>query len=326
MKAARLLGFLALLALCSCKSKPATLQVDPDNVRFSAAGETVLLLSSVLDDKGRAVEHDSCVYVSTDSTVAEVKLDGTVTAVGGGRTDVRVTCAGMTKVVPVKVRLPHTLKVELDCPRRCAVQTSDPIAFTLEGIGANATLKATVLDEDGAPMDAEVRFEARDPQFHDGARNLGVEVSQSGLVTALSVGKFMLLAHSGGAVGKANVEVVMPTVDLVTPEKSSVWLKPGGETTIAARTYRRGPKGLREVEGARLAWQSSDKAIVTVDEDGRLKALSVGTADVIVAADSGAFSQIAVRVDTADKPAAKRPAKTTKPKKPSRLLKKGRGR
>lgn len=325
MKFARVLGILVVLALCSCKAKPASLQVEPESVRFSAAGETVILLATVLDEKGGALEHEPCLYVSTDSTVAEVRLDGTVTAVGGGRTDIRITCAKMEKLVPVKVRLPHTVKVDLECGKRCALQSSDPLSFKLEGIGSMATLKAKVLDEDGELMQAEVRYEARDPEFHDGVRKLGIELSPTGLVTARGVGKYMLLAHSGGAVSKADVEVVMPIVDVVKPEKGSVWLKPGEEVTLGARTYQRGPKGLREVEGARLAWQSSNKAVAVVDEEGRVKAFSTGFADVVVAADSGAFAQIGVRVDTAEKPTpttSKRPSK----KRVVRPSRRGRGR
>jgi len=325
MNFARILGLLCSLALLSCKAKPASLQVEPDTIRFSAAGETVILLASVLDEKGTAIEHEPCLYVSTDAGVAEVKLDGTVTAVGGGRTDVRVTCSGLTKVIPVKVRLPHSVKLDVDCAKRCALQSSDPLSFKLEGLGAQASLKAKVLDEDGDPLQAEVRFEVRDPDFHSGVRKLGVEVSQDGRISARGVGSFLVLAHSGGAVSKASVEVVLPVVDVVKPEKGSVWLKPGEEAQLGARTYQRGHKGLREVEGARLAWQSSNKDVAVVDDDGRVKAVSKGFADIVVAADSGAFAQIGVRVDSSDKPSAK-DLKRSK-KKPARSAKrKGRGR
>ena len=301
----------ALLLASGCKPKPASLQVEPSQLKFTATGETMMLLVTVLDEEGKALEHKPCLFASTDSSVASVKQDGTVAAIGAGTASIRVACEELAAVVAVKVRLPTTIKLDLDCDKRCNLLSSDPLSFKLEGLGASAVLKSEVLDDDGQPVEAKVSYEARDPDYHTGVRNLGIEVSEEGRVTARGVGKFMILAHAGGAVNKLSVEVTMPVVDVVKAEKSSVWLKPGEKTRVGVTTFQRTIHGMRTVQGARLAWQSSDKQVATVDDEGVIKALAEGFADVVVASDSGAFAQVAVRVDNRGKPTFK-PAKKTK--------------
>lgn len=301
----------AALLASGCKAKPTTLQVEPASLKFTATGETMMLLVTVLDEKGKPVEHAPCLFASSDGAVADVKQDGTVVSVGAGSTSIRVSCGELAAVSSVRVRLPTTIKLDLDCDKRCNLQSSDPLTFKLEVLGAVAQLKSQVLDDEGKPVEGKVRFEARDPDFHTGVRGLGVEIDDDGRVTARGVGKFMIIASAGGAVGKANVEVVMPVVDVVKVERASILLKPGEEAKVAATTYQRTIHGLRKVVGARLAWQSSNKQVAVVDDDGKIKALDEGFADVVVAADSGAFAQVGVRVDKVGKQA---PKVTAKPK------------
>jgi uncharacterized protein YjdB len=296
------IALVAALLASGCKAKPTTLQVEPLSLKFTATGETVMLLASVLDEDGKPLEHKPCIFAASNTAIAEAKQDGTVAAVGAGATDIRVSCEGLSALVPVQVRLPTTIKLDLDCDKRCNLQSTEPLSFKLEGLGATARLNARVLDNEGETVEAKVSYEARDPDYHSGVRNLGVEISDEGRVAARGVGKFMLLAHAGGAVAKANVEVALPVVDVVKVDKGSVWLKPGEKTTVLASTFQRSIHGLRKVEGARLSWQSGNAAVATVDDEGLITAIGDGFADVVVAADNGAFAQVGVRVAQKDKP------------------------
>ncbi|MGI5861169.1 MAG: Ig-like domain-containing protein [Myxococcales bacterium] len=303
----------ALLA-SGCKAKPTTLQVEPSSLKFTAEGETVMLLASVLDESGKPLEHKPCIFVSSNSAVAEAKQDGTIASVGAGATEIRVSCEGLSAQVPVQVRLPTTIKLDLGCDKRCNLQSTEPISFKLEGLGATAKLSATVLDNEGEPVVTKVSYEVRDPDYHSGVRNLGIEVSDEGKVSARGVGKFMILAHAGGAVAKANAEVALPVVDVVKVDRASVWLKPGEKASVAASTFQRSIHGLRKVEGARLSWQSGNASVAIVDDEGLITAVGEGFADVVVAADSGAFAQVGVRVAQKDKPdfTLKKPSKKVK--------------
>jgi uncharacterized protein YjdB len=297
-----LLVVVSLLA-AGCKPKPTAVMVEPESLKFSATGDAIILMPTVVDAKAKAIKHKPCAFASTDTSVAAVGQDGTVRSTGAGNAEIHVSCEGLSAIVPVKVRLPTTLALDLDCDKRCSlVSNSNPLSFKLEGLGAVAHLKAKVLDDVGEAVDTEVRFEVNDPEFNAGGRKLGVEIGNDGTVTAVAVGKFMILAQAGVAVGKANVEVVLPRVDVVKADRASLWIKPGEEAVLGATTYQRQRGGLKAVEGARLAWQTSDKSVATVDDDGHVKGVSPGNADLIVAADSGAFAQVDVKVDPAAHP------------------------
>ena len=47
------IALVAALLASGCKAKPTTLQVEPLSLKFTATGETVMLLASVLDEDGK---------------------------------------------------------------------------------------------------------------------------------------------------------------------------------------------------------------------------------------------------------------------------------
>jgi hypothetical protein len=308
---------LALLAT-ACKPKPAKLDVEPKEVRFTANGDAQVLQVKVFDKEGNALEHKPCVFLSTNPAAAEVRQDGTITAGAGGATEVRVSCAGMVVAVPVKVTLPSVLKLDPKCEVRCKLTPGDVPVLKLEGFEAKASLNGKVLDQSGQPMALEVKYEASDPDFHNGTRPLGIALSKDGLITATAKGRYFVLAQSGGALAKATVEVELPEVRLIKAP-AVVRLKPGEESPLRVALFK-DTRGKIQVEGAQISYKPADETIVKVAPDGKMTAGREGTTEMLVASDQ-AFTQIQVVVSSKAAPAPKTAKAPTRP-----ALKKGKKR
>ncbi len=301
---------LALLAT-GCKPKPATLEVLPKELRFTSTGDAQVLKVRVLDKEGNPVEHKPCVFLSTSTSAADVRQDGTVIANGSGSTDVRVSCAGMVVTVPTKVTLPATLKLDPKCQVRCKLMSNgDEPIFKLEGFGASAALNGKVLDASQQPMGLEIKYEASDPDFRSGSRPVGISLSKDGVITATGKGRFFVLAQSGPALAKATVEVDLPEVRLIRAP-ATVVLKPGEQAPLKVQLFRDN-KGRAPVEGAQITYKSSDEAVVKVADDGMLTAGKEGSSELLVASDQ-AFTQVQVVVNSRAAPPPKAPKAVAKP-------------
>ena len=310
----------ALVALCwlsACKPTPAKLEVIPNELKFTNAGDTVILITDLSDKEGRPVQHAPCSFVTGDPLIAEVRQDGTVSANGGGKTEIRLHCEGLSATIPVTVSLPTKVVIEAHCDTRCSQMGSDPLTLRLEGIGASARLAARITDDAGEVVPVEPRWEVADPDFKPGTRKLGVDITREGeLRSNGQAGRYLLLVTAGAVVGRGSVEVVAPNVDEVKAQQN-LWLRPGGEGQIEPKSFRRSFDGLKPVEGVHYNYTSNNLDVVKVDDDGKLAATGLGATDVVVAADTPtnpAPPFTTVQVTVAEKDPYAVPPKPDRPK------------
>lgn len=317
----RLARLAALLLLClfatGCSPTPVSLEVEPSTLSFTSSGDTVILITNLSDKDGKTiVKHDPCVFVTSDPLVAEVRQDGTVKANNSGKAEIRVQCAKLLAKVPVKVSLPAKVTIEAACEARCTQLTADPLILKLEGVGASAKLTARVLDDAGEPVGVEQKWEIKDPDYREGTRRMGVEIGKDGELHSLGiVGKYLVLVTAGNIVAKGSVEVTLPDVDVVRAQPH-VWLAPNSTGQIEPEALERTKQGLKPIAGATFTYTSNNPTVAKVGTDGKLTAVSIGTTDVVVAAENGtAFTTVEVAVAEEDPWA--RPPPAPAPKKPS---------
>ncbi len=308
-----------LLGLCAaaCSPTPVTLEVEPSSLSFTTSGDTAILITNLSDKEGKTVvKHDPCVFVTSDALVAEVRQDGTVKANNSGKAEIRVQCDKLSAKVPVKVSLPAKILMAAQCEARCTRLTEDPLILKLEGVGASARLSARVLDDSGEPVAIEHKWEVSDPDFHAGTRRIGVEISKDGeLHSNGAVGKFLVLVSAGNIVAKGSVEVTLPTVDIVRAQPH-IWLAPNTTGQIEPEALERTKRGTKPIAGATFTYTSNNPTVVKVGNDGKLTAVSIGTSDVVVAAENGtAFTTVEVAVAEEDPWARPPPRPAPKPKK-----------
>lgn len=226
-------------------------------------GETHTIEYSVLPT---SATNKSVTFESSDTAVATVSSNGVVTAKKTGNCDITVKTVDGEKTakVTINVSVVHVENI-----------TTTKETIELE-VGDSETIEYTVLPVNAA--DKSVTFESS---------NSGVaEVNESGKVVAKGVGDcyISIIANDGGVTKTVNVVVNPTAVESVTLNAheltllvdDSVKLIPTIEPTTATNKN--------------VTFTSSDKDIVSVQSDGTITALDIGTASITVTTADGGFT------------------------------------
>ncbi|WP_419161511.1 choice-of-anchor B family protein [Candidatus Palauibacter sp.] len=260
-------------AALSCGESPAepappapqatSVSIRPSTIQLSALGETLQLAADVRDQSGRAIPGAQVAWSSSDSAVATVGAAGLVTAVGNGAAEVTASSGEASANVPVSVR------------QAAATAVISPGQINLAALGDTARLSATVLDARGNVVrDANVGWSSSDPAI--------AAVDSTGLVAAVGNGEATVTATSGQAEAAIPVSIRQEAASAaISPDPLS--LEAPGDTARLAATVRDALD--HTIQGAEVAWSSSDSAVAKVDPTGLVTA--IGKGEATVAATSG---------------------------------------
>ena len=146
-----------------------------------------------------------------------------------------------------------------------------PQSLDFDALFATARLEATVVDQHGNVMTG-VPVSWQSSSF-DVAR-----VDQAGLVTAVDNGSAYIVAAVGAATDSARIAVQQRphSVRIPPPDRR---ILTAIEDTLRLSASVLDPNG-RPIEGAEVAWSTSDTTIVAVDEEGLVTSVTTGTAFV----------------------------------------------
>ena len=226
-----------------------------------AQGQSEALVATV----GPADATETVTWSSSDAKVATVDASGKVTAVGTGNAtitakagDKEATCA-VTVVIPVSgiTLSQHTLALEK---------------------GASATLTATVTPANAT--DKTVTWSTSDAAV--------ATVDANGKVTAVGGGNATITAKAGDKEATCAVTVTVP-VSSLSLNKNTLSLTEGDSETLIATVNP------SDATDKTVTWSTSNAAVATVDADGKVTALTEGTA-VITAKAGGKEATCAVTV------------------------------
>lgn len=255
-----LLGLLTalVLMLCGCSASDLHLpeQVDlfvGDSFPLASAvewdGETdaasAALLLTAAEDNGITVS-----FASADPGIAMVDGQGIIQAAAPGETTVTVSCPAFGYEAQV------------------AVTVSEPLG----GLYMESTLDLQP-GQTGSlnPMLpggdlSQVRYAVADPAV--------ASVDAGGTVTALAEGITAITATVEGSSLTASCEVVVGTpVQGVQVSRPAAQLDPGQTMVLSARVW--------PDKEAAVRWSTTDPAVATVDEGGKVTALTPGTAEIV---------------------------------------------
>jgi uncharacterized protein YjdB len=156
--------------------------------------------------------------------------------------------------------------------------TSNPAVASIQltpesadlSVGEVLELSTSTLDEQGEPVaSAELRWESTDETI--------ATVDEAGVVTAESVGTAVITASANGSLDSTKINVAAVPADAITVEPSSLQLKPGERSTLAARVL---DEAGEELGGAEIRWSSDNPAIAFVDGSGQVTAANPGSTTV----------------------------------------------
>ena len=217
-------------------------------------GEKLQLALTVKDAAGMALRGRAVSWTSSTPTVATVDDKGVVSSVGLGKTTITATSEG------------KTVTLDLDVVKPVAVITITPASDTLQPL-QTTQLVATLKDAEGGTITGR-------PVTWSSSSNL--TVSQTGLVTAQSLGQGFVTLAVDGKQQSANILVVAPVAIVeVGPENARVPL-PGTLTLVPVPKDQDG-----NVLFARtFTWSSSNPAVATVSATGVVTAVALGTVTI----------------------------------------------
>ena len=217
---------------------------------------------------------------SDNAAIATVE-DGVVTAVSEGQTSVHVFTEDGNITTECKVIVKKN-------------GGSNP-SVTVTGVKLSQN-KLTLKKDDSFTLVATVEpNNASNKAVTWSSDNTAVAtVSDAGLVEAKAVGVAVITVTTQEGAFTATCEVTVTEEDVVLTglrlSPSETRLKVGGEATLSV-TYE--PAGATQRE---VTWSTSDAAIVTVDEHGKVKAIAAGEATITVASKTYASIQATCKV------------------------------
>ena len=231
--------------------------------RDLTVGETAHFTAEALDARGAVLSGRPAAWSSSRPNVASVSGSGVVTALSPGSAVITATIEGKTSVAAITVS-----------PAPVASVAVSPSSATLV-VGQTIELEAQPRDASGQPLSGRpVTWSSNHPEV--------ATVTSTGTVAALSPGTATIAASSEGRSGTAAIVVSAPVVDRVQVTPAAAVVDVGGSFRLTATVYdSRG----NVINGAQVAWASSDTRIATVDNTGRVRGVKEGS--VIITATSG---------------------------------------
>lgn len=199
---------------------------------------------------------DELVWSSSNESVATVSETGLVTAVSVGSATITVTCGTVTATCEVRVNPISAKEIVLNT-----------YSITID-VAGNYQLTATVNPEDAA--DKTITWSTSNPNV--------ATVSESGLITAKSIGSAMIYAQCGYISSSCDVVVLPKSVSL---DYQNVELDVEGTKQLTATVFP------ETSTNKIVVWESSDTDVVTVSEEGLVTAIAPGVAVVTATCDEG---------------------------------------
>jgi uncharacterized protein YjdB len=183
----------------------------------------------------------------------------------------RGVAVGVGRVVAAAGPVPDTVSVFV----RSMVEHIEisPVTHTFESLGETMGLNATVLSFRGDTLpDQAVEWSASPVGV--------VSVSPSGVARASAVGVAGITASTEGVSTSISVEVTQVPARLVV-SPSTLSIVPGEEARFSVRVL----DALGStIPGVPVTWASSDSSVVSVDSEGNVLGIGLGSADVLARA------------------------------------------
>ena len=238
--------------------------IAPMEATLMSLGATVQLTATVLDGNGQPVEGAVVTWQSSDESVATVSVQGLVTAETNGVVRITATSGSATSGIDVTVM------------QSAGSIVIEPEEATLMAIGGTVQLTATVLDDNGQPVEgAVVTWQSSDESV--------ATVSVQGLVTAETNGVVHITATSGSATSGIDVTVMQSAGSIVIEPEEATLMSLGATVQLTATVL---DGNGQPVAGAVVTWTSSDKSVATVSAQGLVTAEMNGTARIMATSDT----------------------------------------
>lgn len=236
-------------------------------------GDTSILTATITPDSGK----EKVKWTSSNKKIVIVSSGGKIKAMAGGVAFIKAALSnGKSASCKVAVKEKKVIVKSITLNRTKAKITLDD----------TLTLTATVLPVNAVNGDISWSSSDEDVAF----------VDDEGTVIPVEEGTAIITAEADNGVKKSCVVTVIAEKAAevsVTLDRTSLSLSEGEETQLTANVTP-------DEQADELSWDSSNEAVVMVDEDGNLTAIAKGTATITVSLDNGSQATCAVIVKESD--------------------------
>ena len=247
-------------------------------------GQSTTLIATISPNDA---DEKTVTWSSSDANIVTVDQSGKVTAVKEGAATITAKACGKSATCEVSVKKQVIQVTSI---------TLNKTSLTLEK-GKSETLTATVKPDNA--NDKTVNWSSSDSSI--------ATVDSNGMVIAVKAGQAVITAKAGEKTATCAVMVTVP-VSSITLSESSLTMSKGQSVTLTATVNP------EDATDKTVTWVSSDKAVATVDQNGKVVA-KAGGKTTIIAACGGQTAECQVTVDV--------PVTSIKLNKTSLSLKKG---
>ena len=257
-------GAVAIVAMVGPRADTASIYVRPGNLSIQPNAVTTLVGEAIKFSATTGAAADvsslSVTWASSNTNVAVVDPDGTVSMVGQGEAILTATAGTRTGTASVSVHQRDIASLRVT-PATSTMYPND-----------SAQLHIAAFDDAGRAMalvPGNVQWSSSDSRV--------VTVTDGGVVTAQAAGSAVVTVHIGSKTATAAINVQGLPVSSVFVSLETGTLEVGQVTKAKAT--------LTDAEGTTLtgravAWQSSNPAIATVNSLGVVTAVARGTATI----------------------------------------------
>lgn len=240
-------------------------------------GATFAFVASVLPETATNKE---IAWYSDNTTIASIDDKGVVTALSLGRTAIKAVAKDGSEVVATA-----TVNVVPTPAESISIQAPATTEFK---VGETISLTASVLPENAS--DKSVVWSSSDSNI--------ATVSATGVVTAINVGNVVVKATNSAGVSSEIQLTVVPTLAESISVLPSVMTLKVNETGLL--TVNLTPSATTDKN---VSFESSDMAVAIVDENGTVKAQSIGEAFITVTTKDGSNISAKCKVEVIPTPA-----------------------
>ena len=288
-----------LIALWACEKDTPTPPASIDSMQFESVPSFIdegadINLSQYLIITPEAVGDTVTVeWSSSDKEIATVSASGSVEALRAG--DVTITAKAMDKTAQVKLTIDKVKIKEFTIPATLEVYVGEKIKFPINDLKPKK-----------APL---YRFEW--------------EADNDGKIPTYSEGKWYLKADKereftltvsvdDAEEAKCEVKFVKPSVSKLTFNPTSYTVEEAGSLSLKTNLQITAAEGFKS-DTVKVVWSSNKESVATVDQTGKVKAVSAGKTTIT----ASAGSKIATcTVEVTSKSTPEDPEKPSDPEKP----------
>ena len=251
------------------------LSISPTSLTLATASSTQLSVTGLYSDGSTEDLTSSVVWGSTDLSVASISASGLVVAVSEGMTSITA------RVNEVSQEAQVTVLTDIDSLSVTEVSSTLKVSQTFQ-------LNVSGIFADGSSGDVTelMTWSVVNPEV--------LEVSGSGLITALSAGNTLITGTYKGLSTQQNVSVKALTDLDISPTSLTLATASSGQLSVTG-IYS---DDSNEAVDNLVTWQSSDEDVATISSSGEVLGISTGTVSITANVD-GIISSLSVTITPA---------------------------